>query len=140
MKKLFFVFAFAALSLASFAQKSPVEEIYDKEEVSMDKVKGATPEKRADKVTAKINEIVGLTADQSAQVKQIALKHINQFHAQRPAKGTPPTEEFKKLRHQHMKAMNTEIMAVLTAEQQAKIKAMRKERRGEKGKGKGRKG
>lgn len=100
-----------------------------------------SPEKHAERVTKKMTEKLGLSADQAAKIGAINLQHAQEMAALRPTRDADK-KTFRQKRLASMKATNDQIKALLSPEQLttweawiAERKAKMKERRAEKGKG-----
>jgi periplasmic protein CpxP/Spy len=83
-----------------------------------------TPEERAQHQTNKLDSLLMLSADQKAKVNAASLKRQNTIKA---AFEKSKTATDKKVHHEEIKAARTtyrnELNAILTPEQQAKLKA-----------------
>lgn len=89
-----------------------------------------TPEQRAEKMTMKMTEELGLSEDQKQKIYKINLENSQKREAQRAA-----MEQERKANRSEMqaqaKAQNEQIEAILTPEQKTKWEEVKKENRKE---------
>jgi Spy/CpxP family protein refolding chaperone len=121
MKKLIMIAAIFTMTFAgAFAQRGQGSQ--QKEPM--------TPEQRAEKMTMKMTEELGLSEDQKQKIYQINLENAQKREAQRAA-----MEEERKANRSEMqaqaKAQNEQIEAILTPEQKTKWEEVKKENRKE---------
>ncbi|MCJ0743186.1 hypothetical protein [Pedobacter montanisoli] len=106
MKKVFYLFAITILFItSSYAQQQ--------------KYNRATPEEKADRYAARLQEKLSLSNEQKDKIKQIELKALNENVKRRKQ----DTENRKK----YINERQAKIEAVLTAEQLKNFKALKKE-------------
>lgn len=115
MKKSFKILAVGTLFLSSAftqinAQEAPNKAPIQKEHQQL------TPEQRADKFVEKLSKNLNLTDQQKQQIKEIKLKEIAERKAAHEA------EKLKRINY------HEQVKKVLTAEQQAKLEQIKKER------------
>lgn len=121
MKKLLMIAALFTMTFAgAFAQRGQGSQ--QKEPM--------TPEQRAEKMTMKMTEELGLSEDQKQKIYQINLENAEKRQVQREA-----MEEERKAKREEMqaqtKAQNEQIVAILTPEQKTKWEEVKKENRKE---------
>lgn len=87
----------------------------------------------ADEQLLKLDEIVGLTAEQKPKVKSLLQAKEQQIKALREEqKNTPDEKAFKEKKMQVHKEYKTELDKLLTADQKAKLKAHREQMKSQK--------
>lgn len=111
MKKAIVAFGLVVMSLSAFAQKD------------------ATSEERAQKQTAQLAKKLELTKEQETKIYELNLAQIKN----REENKQQDREQFKAEREKYQ----TELAAILTPEQQEKLKALREEERKSRGQGNG---
>lgn len=121
MKKLLMIAAIFTMTFAgAFAQRGQGSQ--QKEPM--------TPEQRAERITTKMTEELGLSEDQKKKIYQVNLDNAKKREAQRAA-----MEEERKAKREEMqaqtKAQNEQIVAILTPEQKTKWEEVKKENRKE---------
>ncbi|WP_426491606.1 hypothetical protein [Hymenobacter sp. 102] len=122
MKKLLVLFAAFSLSAAAAsAQTTPVKAAHGRH-MKGDKA-AKTPEQRADHTAQALTKQLGLSAAQTAQVRQLALDRARQMDAHKAQAGTASPTDKK----QHRAAMQAEkaqydakLKQILSADQYAK--------------------
>jgi Spy/CpxP family protein refolding chaperone len=133
MKKLIMIAAIFMMTYAgAFAQRGQQKEMQ-------------SPEQRAEKMTAKMTEELGLSVDQKQKIYQINLENAQKRQEQREAMQVEREAKRAEMQAQ-AKAQNDQIEAILTSEQKTKWEEVKKENRqeihegskGRKGQGKGR--
>jgi Spy/CpxP family protein refolding chaperone len=125
MKKLLMIAAIFTMTFAgAFAQRGQGGPKGGQQKESL------TPEQRAERITTKMTEELGLTEDQKKKVYQINLENAQKREVQRAA-----MEEERKAKRTEMqaqaKAQNEQIEAILTPEQKTKWEEVKKENRKE---------
>ena len=125
MKKLLMIAAIFTLTFAgAFAQRGQGGPRGGQQKESL------TPEQRAEKITTKMTEELGLSEDQKQKIYQINLENAQKREAQRAA-----MEEERKAKRTEMQAQNQvqneQIEAILTPEQKTKWEEVKKENRKE---------
>jgi len=123
MKKLLMVAAIFAMTFAgAFAQRGQGGSRGGQQKESM------TPVQRAERMTIKLTEELGLSEDQKQKIYQINLENAEKRQAQRDA-----IQEEQKLKRTEMKAQNRvqneRIEAILTSEQKTRWDKVKKENR-----------
>lgn len=125
MKKLLMIAALFTLTIAgAFAQRGQGGSKEGQPKESL------TPEQRADKMTNRMTEELGLSEDQKQKIYKINLDNAQKREAQRAA-----MEEDRKAKRAEMQAQNQvqneQIEAVLTPDQKTKWQEVKKENRKE---------
>jgi Spy/CpxP family protein refolding chaperone len=125
MKKLLIIAAIFTMTFAgAFAQRGQGGPRGGQQKESM------TPEQRAERMTNKMTEELGLSEDQKQKIYQINLENAEKRQVQREAM----VEERKAKREEmqaQTKAQNEQIEAILTPEQKTKWEEVKKENRKE---------
>ena len=113
MKRLFYTVAFAVLGFtASYAQKAERQKI--------------TPEVRAQKYAANMQQKLNLSDEQKAKIEKLELDRFKKFDADRKASKEASKAKFE-ARKAEMKAHQDKLNQILTKEQQEKLAADRAE-------------
>jgi periplasmic protein CpxP/Spy len=119
MKKLLMIAAIFTMTFAgAFAQRGQGS----RQKESM------TPEQRAEKMTMKMSDELGLSEDQKQKIYEINLENAEKRQAQREAMEEERNAKRAEMQAQ-MKKQNEEIEAVLTPEQKDKWQEVKKENR-----------
>ena len=90
-----------------------------------------TPDQKADKVVAKMDSVVDLTPEQEKQIHALTLEKIEKIKPIRKDKSLTKEQKKEKIKPIR-KETKEEVSKILTAEQQAKWKAYKKEQRAKK--------
>jgi len=149
MKKLIYILVLAISVSTVYAQSEKAKKEGDskvakdtkevkaptKSETPKGKENKQTPDDRANKITAKLKEVLVLTDDQVIKVKAITLTRVNSIKA---AKVTSKDnkEAFGQERKKIFIAWNASLKEILTADQMAKLKVYREEKKNAKKDGK----
>lgn len=125
MKKLLMIAAILTMTFAgAYAQRGQGASKGGQDKESM------TPEQRAEKMTARMTEELGLAEDQKQKIYNINLENAQKREAQRAA-----MEEDRKAKRAEMQAQNqvqnAQIEAILTPDQKTKWEEVKKENRKE---------
>ena len=125
MKKLLMIAAIFTMTFAgAFAQRGQGGSRGGEQKESL------TPEQRAERITSKMTEELGLSEDQKQKIYMINLDNAQKREAQRAA-----LEEDRKAKRAEMQAQNQvqneQIEAVLTPDQKTKWEEVKKENRKE---------
>lgn len=125
MKKLLMIAAIFTMTFAgAYAQRSQGASKGGQDKESM------TPEQRAEKMTARMTEELGLSEDQKQKIYQINLENAQKRQVQREE-----MQEDQKAKRAEMQAQNqvqnAQIEAVLTPDQKTKWEEVKKENRKE---------
>lgn len=89
-----------------------------------------TPDQKADKVVAKMDSVVDLSADQEKQIHAIAVAKVDKIQPIRKDKSLSKEEKKEKIKPIRKEAKE-EIKLVLTKEQQKKWRAYKKAKKAE---------
>lgn len=127
MKKTLVVLAACLLTAgATFAQSSDMAPAGPGNRMGQSRGSNLTPEQRADMQTQRLTKELSLSADQSTQVRAIALAENQEMQTMR---GKFATADSRQGAMQEMKALrekyDAQIKAVLTADQATKFNQMR---------------
>jgi periplasmic protein CpxP/Spy len=130
MKKMVLLMAMTVLATGAISAKAPMASVEQGPGQGPGREQ-ASPEERAERQTKMMTEQLSLTADQTAKVKPIILARINEQSTLREKmQGGGDREammgEFRKLNEKY----NTQLKAVLTAEQYTKYEANQGQMRG----------
>ncbi|SMD42596.1 protein of unknown function [Aquiflexum balticum DSM 16537] len=118
MKKLIMIAAIFMMTYAgAFAQRGQQKEMQ-------------SPEQRAEKMTAKMTEELGLSEDQKQKIYQINLENAKKRQEQRESMQAEREAKRAEMQAQ-AKAQNDQIEAILTPEQKTKWEEVKKENRKE---------
>lgn len=123
MKKIIFLMAMTVLATGAISAKSPAVYVQQGQGQS-------SPEERAERMTNMMTKQLALSADQSTKLKPILLARATEQTELRQKMQTGDRklamEEVKKLNEKY----NTQIKAVLTAEQYTKYETLQAQRGG----------
>ena len=133
MKKVFAILMVGfTLTGVSYAQQPQNQSIA----VKQSRLKGKTIEDRANKQCDTIQSITGCTNDQKAQIYNLVVNRDQKTHDVREANKGGDKATMKAQIQPIRKQFQTDLQAVLTPDQYAKLKAVMKEKWGKKREGK----